>query len=177
MTAGGLQGLCCWLQVHPRGHLRSNLRETRFGDTDVADPMDRLGVPWHPPRPRQVFVLVRPGSNSSSPLGWCTVRRPPPLPSSSSAGGNAQLQMACNGRDIVWAPRKVLASPSPSLPRPSFRFAFRPVFSRFPLAPSICCAEPEQKTKFLRHLRTTRHRPECWPAQKTVPRADDPGST
>ena len=31
MTRGGLQGLWCWLQGQPRGHLRSNLRETRFG--------------------------------------------------------------------------------------------------------------------------------------------------
>ena len=35
----------------------------------------------------------------------------------------------------------------------------------------------KKKLNFFRHMGTTRHRPGCWPAQKTVPGADDPGST
>ena len=52
----------------PSGHFKSTLRKTLFGDTDVADPMDSLEV-------REVFDIMRPWSNSRSPVGCGNFRR------------------------------------------------------------------------------------------------------
>ena len=135
--------------------------------------MDCLGVPWHPPRPREVFDLVRPGSNSSSPMGWGTVGRP--------MGEDTFRRIPACNLDGTALENLEKSSPPPALPSPLLPSAFPSVrlLPISPLHPRFIARNRsrEKKLNFFRHMGTTRHRPGCWPAQKTVPGADDPGST